>query len=183
MALTATLFRFQVELADIERGVYETLALRPALHPSEDAERLVVRVLAMCLYAEEGLEFGRGLSTPEDPALQVCGADGEPTLWIDVGAPAAERLHRARKRVERVAVVTHKDRRALARAFGGRRIHAAATVEVVHLDSEFVRRLADSVQRHNDWVVTIQDGLLSVSVDDGTLVGEVRRGTLDDVVA
>ena len=64
MAISSTLYRFQIELSDIDRGVYESLDWRVACHPSEDSERMVVRVLARAIAHEEGLEFGRGLRTP-----------------------------------------------------------------------------------------------------------------------
>ncbi|MBL4686632.1 MAG: YaeQ family protein, partial [Nannocystaceae bacterium] len=89
MALTATVHRFEIELADIDRGVYESLDLRVARHPSEDEARVVVRVLARAIAHEDGLEFGRGLSTVEDPALWTRTPTGEVATWIDVGLPSA----------------------------------------------------------------------------------------------
>ena len=97
MGVRSTLYRFLVDFSDIDHGVYETLDLRAAQHPSLEEDRLVVRVLARAIAHEEGLEFGRGLSTPEDAGLIKMTITGQIGTWIDVGLPSAERLHRASK--------------------------------------------------------------------------------------
>ncbi|MEM6991146.1 MAG: YaeQ family protein [Myxococcota bacterium] len=182
MALSATLHRFQIELADIDRGVYDSLDLRVARHPSEDAERVVVRVLARALAHEEGLEFGRGLSTVEDAALWTRSPHGEITTWIDVGIPAAERLHRASKRAGRVLVVTHKPEMALRQAWSSREIHRAEAIEVIQLDPSLVAAIADPLDRTESWYVTVQDGLLSVARDERSCDGALRRSPLSHFV-
>src|SRR5436190_10851843 len=108
MALTATIYNFDVELADTDRHVYESLSLRLARHPSESEEYLVARLLAYLLEFAEGIEFSRGVSTPEEPAIAIRDLTGTIRTWIDVGTPDAERLHKAAKTGARVAVYTHK---------------------------------------------------------------------------
>jgi uncharacterized protein YaeQ len=71
MALTATIYNFDIDLADADRHVYESVSLRVARHPSESDEYLVARVIAYLLEFAEGIEFSRGISTPEDPAIAV----------------------------------------------------------------------------------------------------------------
>ena len=109
MALTATMYTFDVELADVDRGVYTTLAIRAARHPLETEEYLLTRVLAYCLEHAEGIEFSRGLAEPDDPALTVRDLTGAVKVWIEIGAPNAERLHRATRAAPRVVVYTHKE--------------------------------------------------------------------------
>src|SRR5215216_5899143 len=109
MALGATIYNFDVDLSDTDRHVYESLALRVARHPSESEEYLVTRVLAYLLEHTEGIEFSRGVSEPDDPAIAVRDLSGTITTWIDIGLPAAARLHKASKAVDRVVVYTHKD--------------------------------------------------------------------------
>ena len=104
MALTATLYNFTIELADVDRGVYESLTLKVAQHPSETEERLVTRVLAYCLEQAEGIAFSRGISDPDEPAITVRDLTGTILAWIEVGAPDAARLHKASKAAPRVAV-------------------------------------------------------------------------------
>src|SRR5688572_705347 len=109
MALNATIYNFDVELADTDRQVYQTLALRVARHPSESEEYLVARLLAYLLEYTEGIEFSRGVSDPDAPAIAVRDLTGAIRTWIDVGTPDAARLHKASKAADRVAVYIHKD--------------------------------------------------------------------------
>jgi uncharacterized protein YaeQ len=97
MALPSTVRRLKLQLSDTERGVYESLDLRLAQHPSETDAYLVTRVLAYALAYEEGIAFSHGLQNSEEPAVWLKSADDRPTLWIEVGTPSAERLHRASK--------------------------------------------------------------------------------------
>ena len=108
MALTATIYHFQITLSDVDRGVYEALDLRVARHPSETMRYLVTRTLAYCLSYEEGIAFSKGgLSSAEEAPLSVRDATGVLRAWIDVGSPSAERLHKASKAAGRVALFTH----------------------------------------------------------------------------
>ena len=102
MALASTIYTFDIELADTDRGVYETLALRVAQHPSETEEFLVTRVLAYCLEYTEGIEFSRGLAEPDEPAIAIRDLTGAWRAWIEIGAPDAARLHKASKAAPRV---------------------------------------------------------------------------------
>src|SRR6476469_2264618 len=97
MALTATMYHLQIGLSDVDRGVYETLDLRVAQHPSETMRYLLTRTLAYCLLYEPGIAFTRGLSTTDEPALWIKDLQGQLRTWIDVGTPSADRLHKARK--------------------------------------------------------------------------------------
>src|SRR5687767_15943874 len=104
MALTATIYNFDVELADNDRSVYESLALRVAQHPSESNEYLIARVLAYLLEYQEGIEFSRGVSEPDEPTISVRDLTGRLTTWIEIGTPDSSRLHKASKAAGRVAV-------------------------------------------------------------------------------
>ncbi len=186
MAISSTLYRFQIELADIDRSIYETLDLRVPCHPSEDEERLVVRVLARAIAHEEGLEFGRGLSNSEDAALWMRSDSGDVHHWFDIGIPSAERLHRASKRSAQVSVYTHKQDNPLRKEWGSRKIHKAETIQLVQLPPELVRELAEKIQRTNVWYITIQDGSsLSVAYGDGehNLEGAIQKSTLSKFLA
>ena len=108
MALTATIHHFTIRLSDVDRGVYETLELKAAKHPSESDEYLVTRVLA-CLEYAEGIAFSRGLAEPDEPPIAVRDLTGALKAWIEIGSPDAARLHKAAKAAPRVAVYTHKD--------------------------------------------------------------------------
>ena len=113
MAQTATVFSFEVELAHVDRGVYDSLAFRVAQHPSETEEALLTRVLAYCLEYTDGIQFSsQGLSEPDEPPVSIRDATGALRVWIDIGVPDAARLHKASKAADRVVVYTHKILRA-----------------------------------------------------------------------
>src|SRR5262245_30761707 len=116
MAASATLFHLQIDLSDVDRGVYQALDLRVARHPSETMPFLLTRVIALCLCYEEGIAFSKGLSTTDEPAVWVKEPDGRIALWIDVGSPSPERLHKASKAAARVGVFTHRDPELLKKA-------------------------------------------------------------------
>lgn len=95
MALKPVIYKFSIDLADMNREVYDHLNLTVARHPSETAERMLVRVLAYCLNSREGLSFTKGLSEADEPDLWAHALHGSIDLWIEVGEPAPERIKKA----------------------------------------------------------------------------------------
>lgn len=175
MARPSTLFRIKLEISDVDRGVYESLDVRVAQHPSEDESRVVARVLAYALLYEEGLEFGRGLSEAEDASLWVHDLTGRLLHWIDVGTPSAERIHLASKKAERVSIVCHKDEEALRREMSKRAVFDADKVDVFYLDPSLIRDLSGALQRNSTWIVVHTDGQLSISIEEQNFSGSVLR--------
>ena len=175
MALSSTVFTFEIDLADANRGVYESLALRVARHPSEADEFLVARLLAYCLEYTPGIEFSRGLSDVDDPPVAIRDATGAMQVWIDVGTPSAERLHRAAKAVPRVAVYVHKDPRQWLAGLAGARIHRRDALEIYVVDRGFVNALSVRLDRRVSFALSISDSDLTASFDDGTVSGSIRR--------
>jgi uncharacterized protein YaeQ len=174
LALGATIYNFAIQLSHVERGVYESLEVKVARHPSEAEDHLVARVLAYCLEFTEGLSFSRGLSHPDEPALAVRDLTGQLLAWIDVGAPDAARLHKAAKAAPRVAVYTHKAP-ALLRQLAGERIHRAEAIELYAFDRELMMGLIARLQRRMALDLSVTDGHLFVSVDGATFSGELER--------
>ncbi len=183
MANTATIYRYQLELSDIDRGVYESMVLRVARHPSEDEERMVVRMLARAIAHEEGLEFGRGLSNVEDAALWTHAPTGEVATWIDVGLPAADRLHRANKHASKLLVFTHKSEASLRKEWSTRKIHRAETIQVYRLPPELVRDLAQDIARKMTWYVTIQGEVVSIADGERSVEGTVEQISLANLIS
>jgi uncharacterized protein YaeQ len=175
MALGATLYRINVELSDVDRGVYQTLDLRAARHPSESMRYLLARVVALCLYWEEGIAFTRGLSTTDEPAVWGREPDGRVRLWIDVGQPRAERLHRASKHAERVVVCTYSGLAALRRSVAGERIHRADAIEVLELPPALLDALEPLTERDARWEVLHNGGHLYVTCRGQTVEGAVQQ--------
>ena len=178
MALTATIYTFTIELADADRGVYETLDLRVACHPSESEEYLVTRVLAYCLAYTEGIVFSKGVSEPEDPTIAVRDLTGRLLAWIEIGAPAAARLHRASKAAPRVAVYTHKDPARLIRQWSGERIHRAEELELHSFDRGLITELVARLKRRMEFSLCVTGGHLYVEIEGDALDGAVERHSL-----
>lgn len=179
MAQTATIYNFDIELADNDRHVYETIALRAARHPSESEEHLVARVLAYLLEFTEGIELSRGVSDPDEPAIAVRDLTGRITSWIDIGMPDAARLHKASKAAARVAVYTHRDPAQLLRQLAGERIHRAGALELYALDRALVADLVARLDRRMAFSVSISDREIYLSLGSENLTGAVVTLRLD----
>lgn len=179
MALPATIHRFQIQLADADRGVYQDLDLRVARHPSETVPYLFTRVLAYCLAYEEGIAFSSGLSEADEPALWVKDLTGQVQCWIDVGLPAPDRIHKAMKSVGRVAVFPHRAHEPWKRQCEDARIHKAAEVRIVVLEPAFLKALEARLDRNVKLDVSVNDGHLFVTCGDVALdstIDEQRFG-------
>jgi uncharacterized protein YaeQ len=170
LAQTATVYTFTIDLNDLDRGVYETLELRVARHPSESAEYMLVRVLAYCLEYEEGIAFTEGVSSGDDPALLVKDLTGRIVAWIEVGLPDAARLHRGSKAADRVAVYTHRDPRQLLAQLEGERIHRASEIRLRSLSRERIADIAADLDRRNELAITVAAGDLHVTLRGRTVV-------------
>lgn len=178
VALTATIYNFDVQLADVDRGVYETLDFRVACQPSETEEYLMSRVIAYCLEYAEGISFSRGIAEADTPALAVRDLTGALRVWIDVGAPDAARLHKASKASPRVAVYTHREPRHVLQALAGERIHRAAEVELYAIDRELIDVLVTRLDRRNRWAVSVTERHLYIAIGHDTIEGDVTRFAL-----
>lgn len=175
MALTATIYNIEIDLADNDRGVYESLALRVARHPSESEEYLITRVLAYALEYAEGIEFSRGISDPEAPTISVRDLTGQLTAWIEIGSPDAMRVHKAAKASPRVAIYTHKDPKQLVARLAGERIHRATEIELWAVDRAFIAQVAERLDRRMSFSLSITDRELFLSIGSDTLSGHLER--------
>ena len=175
MALTATIHNFEIELADSDRGVYESLSLRIARHPSESEEYLVTRLLAYLLEYTEGIDFSRGVSEPDEPAVFVRDLTGAITTWIDIGTPDAARLHKASKSGARVVVYTHKNPEQFLKQLAGEKIHRAGELELYAVDRGLIAALVARLDRRMAFSVSINERELYISIGADTLTGAVIR--------
>ena len=175
MALGSTIYTFAIELADSDRAVHESLNLRVAQHPSETPDYLLTRVLAYCLEYAEGIEFSKGLSDPDDPAISVRDLTGALQAWIDIGLPEPERLHRASKAAPRVAVYTHKDPAQWAVKLIAAKIHRAEKLEVFAFDRVWLSRLVARLERRMKFSLARSEGEIYLTIADETSQTVIAR--------
>ena len=166
MAQASTIYSVTIDLADLDRGVFETLDLRVARHPSETAEYMLVRLLAYCLEYQEGIALTEGVSSGDEPALVVRDLTGRLTAWIEVGLPDASRLHRGSKLAGRAAVYTHRDVRQLLSQLSGAKIHRAGDIPIRAFDRAAIDELAALVERRTSLAVSISGGDVSVAIGE-----------------
>jgi uncharacterized protein YaeQ len=179
MALTATLHHFEITLSDVDRDVYATLDLRVAQHPSETRRYMLTRTLAYALSYEEGIAFSKGgLSATDEPPIAVHDPTGVLLAWIDVGAPSAERLHKASKAARRVAVFTSAELAQLRREAAQRTIHRAEAIEIYRLEPSLLDALDAKCTRTTKLELTRSDGQLYVVVAGATLEATLERASL-----
>ena len=175
MALTATVRRFEIALADSDRGLYETLDLRVAQHPSESERYLVARVIARALEHAEGVDFTRGLAADDEPALWQRDLRGDLQAWIEVCLPAADRLHRAAKASPRVAVYGWRNLVALLAELRERNVHKVDAIELYALAPEFLDAAAATLDRMNRWELAVSGGSLYLGAGGQQHEGAVTR--------
>ncbi len=178
MALTSTIYSATVEINDVDRGVYQSIALRIAMHPSETMEYMATRLLAYCLEYTDGIEMTAGLSDGDEPASVVRDLTGRITAWIEVGLPDADRLHRASKLAGRVAVYTHRDPRILLGQLDGQRIHRAEDVAICSFAGTFINDLAACIERRNDVSLSVTEQHLYLDINGHSLTTTIERHQL-----
>ena len=169
MALTSTIYNATVELSDVDRGVYETLDLRLAMHPSESPAYFATRLLAYCLEYTEGIELSAGgLSNPDEPAIVVRDLTGRVTAWIEVGAPDADRLHRGSKLAGRVVIYTHRNIRQVLGELAGKKIHGAENIPIYAFDAGFIESVTAVLDRREDVALSVTERQLYLDVSGKT---------------
>jgi len=180
MALQVTIFKFKIELSDIDRGIYQNLDFRLAMHPSETPTYMLCRVLAYALNFQEGLDFSpQGLSDPDVPALIGASMQGQIHLWIEIGSPSAKKLHKASKAAKLVKVYTYKDPKALAKELLSQAVYRLDEIEIYYIHPRQLETLESVLARDNRWSLVVMDGTVTVGYStaqgEQTVVIELAR--------
>jgi uncharacterized protein YaeQ len=179
MALTATMYHFQITLSDVDRGLYTELDLRVARHPSETMRYLVTRSLAYCLSFEEGIAFSKGgLSSAEEAPLSIHDRTGVLLAWIDIGQPSAERLHKASKAARNVELYSHVELPTLLKDASARAIHRVEQIAVWRLDAAFLDTLGAKLSKNEKFEIVRTEGQLYVTLAREALSGTIERCSL-----
>jgi uncharacterized protein YaeQ len=170
MALKSTVFKADLQVSDMDRHYYQAHALTLAQHPSETDERMMVRVLAFALNADDALVFGKGLSADDEPDLWRKELTGEVDLWIELGQPDEQRIRRAAGRANRVIIYTYSGRGA--EVWWKKTAAAVArtkNVSVVDVAPATVEALAALIQRTMQIQFMMQDGQAQVISGDAVI--------------
>ncbi|MCJ1698470.1 YaeQ family protein [Rathayibacter festucae] len=175
MAAGAVMYNFAIQLADVDRGVYEDITLRAARHPSETDAFMMTRVLAYCLEYVEGITFSEGISsTATEPAVLVRDLTGRLITWIEVGAPDAERLHFGSKLADRTTVYTHRNPEKVIAAWSGKRVHQLERITVQSFDQGFLDAAVAVLERRNTLTVSVVEGQLYLEFNGVTSSSDIH---------
>lgn len=166
MALKPIIYKFKIALTDLNRNYYDTLNLTIAQHPSETLERMMARILAFCINAQESLSFTKGLSTAEEPDLWAHTLDGRIALWIDVGEPAADRIKKATRLAQTVKVYSFNSKSDVW-WIQEREKFNQLTALIFQFQWKDIQALAKMVQRTMDISVTITENSAYVATESG----------------
>jgi len=179
MALTATLYHWKITLSDVERGVYESIDLRIARHPSESLRYLVTRAIAYALSYEEGIAFSKGgISSTDEAPVFVRDLTGALMAWFEIGSPSAERLHKAAKAAPRVALFTAANLDNLRAEADAGAIHRAHEIMVWQFDPAFLDSVGERLERTMPLELVYSSGRLYVTIGKTVLEGEVACSPL-----
>jgi len=175
MALKATICKAELHIADMERGYYHDHTVTVARHPSETDERMMVRLLAFALNADETLAFGAGLGTDDEPDLWRKDLTGSIETWIDVGLPDEKRIRKACGRADKVFVYSYGGHAAqLWWQQVGDKLARSHKLTVIELPQAGTRALAGLAARNMKLQYTIQDGQVWVADDRESVQLDLR---------
>ena len=176
MTLSATIHRCTLQVSDLDRGYYQTHQLTIARHPSETDERMMVRVLAFALNADDGLSFTRGLSRDDEPELWQRSLSDEILLWIEIGQPDEKRIKKACSRSDRVVIYCHQHRAATVwwKQIADR-IKRFDQLSVFKLPDGISAQLAALAQRNMDLQCTVQDAEIWLSNESDNIHFTLER--------
>lgn len=170
MASNATVVKAELQVSDMDRQYYATHALTLAQHPSETDTRLMVRLLAFALYADERLEFGRGLSSDDEPDLWRRDYTGDIELWIDLGQPSETRIKKSCARAQQVVVINYAGNTA---DIWWNKIASSLTrlqnLTVLDIPNDVVEALPAIGERGMRLTVLVQDGVLQLMGERGSI--------------
>jgi uncharacterized protein YaeQ len=169
MAIKATVFKAALQIADMDRHYYAGHALTLARHPSETDERMMVRLLAFALYADEALAFGKGLSSDEEPDLWLKDLTGAIERWIVVGLPDERAIRKASGRATQVVVISYGRAAGIWWNENRDKLQRLDNLTVLNLDSENTLALAALASRTMQLQCTMQEGHIMLTSEAGMI--------------
>lgn len=175
MALKATIYKASLQVADMDRHHYGDYGLTIARHPSETDERMMVRLLAFALHADEALAFGRGISTDDEPDLWHKDLTGAIKFWIEVGQPDERRLLKACGRADQVIVYSYSHASSVWWSQLKSKVDRAPNLRVLNLPATLSQEMADLAERSMQLQCTVQDGQIWLSTAERNVSLELQE--------
>ncbi len=172
MALKATIYKAELQIADMDRNYYQTHLLTLARHPSETDERMMIRLLAFAIHASESLAFTKGLFDTEEPDLWQKDLTGAIELWIEVGQPDDKRLMKACGRSEKVVVYSYAATSHIWYKQIANKLERARNLTVINIPAEASGALQALANRNMQLQCTIQDGQIYLTDSVSTVLIE-----------
>ena len=167
MALKSTIIKAQLALSDMDKHVYETLSLTVAQHPSENEQRLMIRILAFALHYQERLEFTKGLCADDEPEVWLKNYNEEIDLWIELGLPDEKRVKKACNRAKDVVLYCYgENNQEIWWQKNQPKLYGHDNLSVISLPYEATSQLATMAKRGMNLTVTVQDGEIWVSDEE-----------------
>ena len=169
MAINATVFKATLQIADMDRHYYADHVLTLARHPSETDERMMVRLLAFALYADDTLAFGKGLSSDDEPDLWSKDLTGAIERWIDVGLPDERAIRKACGRANHVVVISYGRSADIWWNQARDKLQRQSNLTVLNLASESTQALGALARRNMQLQCTVQEGHIMMTSDSGMI--------------
>lgn len=169
MAIKATVFKATLQIADMDRHYYADHALTLARHPSETDERMMVRLLAFALYADEALAFANGMGSDEEPDLWQKDLTGSIVRWIEVGLPGERAIRRASGRADKVVIVSYGRAAGIWWNENRSQLQRLNNLTVLNLPAETTQALAALASRSMQLQCTMQEGHIMLTSDAGMI--------------
>ena len=176
MAIKATICKANIQIADMDRGYYEDLNLTIAKHPSETAERMMVRILAFALHAAEGLTFTEGISSKEDePDIWLKNMIGDIDIWIDVGLPDEKKIKKACNRAKQVYIYPYAERKIQTwwQPIAGK-LSKHKNLKIIALPDEVTKALAKLAKRTMSLHFNVQDEQIWIGDSENNILVETK---------
>ncbi len=165
MALKPTIYKLSIAISDFNRDYYDTVNLTVALHPSETLERMVARIVAYCLNAQENIIFTKGLSNIEEPDIWVKTLDDLVTLWIEVGEPAPDRIKKSSRLAPEVKIYSFNSKSDTWWNQSKSKVNQFKNVQFYQFDWQQITELATFVKRTMDWSLSISGDTVYIAAE------------------
>ena len=166
MAIKPTIYKLRIDISDFNRDYYDSVNLTVALHPSETLERMMVRIVAYCLNAQENITFTKGLSNIEEPDIWVKTLDDLITLWIEVGEPAPDRIKKSSRLAPEVKIYSFNSKSNTWWEQSKNKVSPYKNVRFYQFDWQQTQVLARFAERTMDWSLSISGNSVYIAAEN-----------------